>query len=146
MIKLLLILAPLALIVMACSGETSSSPTVTIPAPAQLVATERPPVQTATTAPPTQPPAAPSATARPAATVAPPAPAPTTAAAACPQGCQAETPTCRIKGNINAEGVKIYHVPGGGSYTATVINPANGERWFCTGAEAVANGWRAAQN
>jgi micrococcal nuclease len=51
-----------------------------------------------------------------------------------------------IKGNINAEGVKIYHVPGGGSYTATVITPANGERWFCTEQEAQANGWRKAQN
>jgi hypothetical protein len=27
-------------------------------------------------------------------------------------------------------------------YHATVIDPRYGERWFCTEAEAIANGWR----
>ena len=65
---------------------------------------------------------------------------------ACPTGCMQEQPGCVIKGNINSEGEKIYHVPGGGSYNDTIISPENGERWFCTGGEAEANGWRRAGN
>ncbi len=63
----------------------------------------------------------------------------------CPNGCTTQLPGCSIKGNISSSGEKIYHVPGGQSYTATLIDPSKGERWFCTSAEAVANGWRAAQ-
>ncbi len=37
----------------------------------------------------------------------------------------------------------IYHVPGGRWYDHTKINPAKGERWFCTEEEARASGWRA---
>ena len=64
----------------------------------------------------------------------------------CPNGCLQEMPGCSIKGNINSEGVKIYHVPGGEFYSRTQINPSYGERWFCTTEEAVANGWRAPRN
>jgi hypothetical protein len=49
-----------------------------------------------------------------------------------------------IKGNISASKVRIYHVPGQRDYCATVVNPAKGERWFCTEQEATAAGWRAA--
>ncbi|AZO25969.1 thermonuclease family protein [Mesorhizobium sp. M1E.F.Ca.ET.045.02.1.1] len=49
---------------------------------------------------------------------------------------------CNIKGNISADGERIYHVPGQKYYNATVINQAKGERWFCSEAEAVAAGWR----
>ena len=49
---------------------------------------------------------------------------------------------CKIKGNINSKGVKIYHVPGQEYYTRTKISPAKGERYFCTEAEARAAGWR----
>ncbi len=49
---------------------------------------------------------------------------------------------CRIKGNINRKGERIYHVPGGQWYDRTRIDPAKGERWFCTEAEARAAGWR----
>lgn len=50
---------------------------------------------------------------------------------------------CVIKGNISQRtGEKIYHVPGGGYYDATRINPIAGERWFCSEAEARAAGWR----
>ncbi|RWM00828.1 MAG: thermonuclease family protein [Mesorhizobium sp.] len=49
---------------------------------------------------------------------------------------------CNIKGNISAEGVRIYHVPGQRYYSVTIINEAKGERWFCSEAEAVAAGWR----
>jgi len=52
-----------------------------------------------------------------------------------------------IKGNISvSSGAKIYHVPGDKSYDQTVIDPAKGERWFCTEAEAVAAGWRKSSN
>lgn len=68
------------------------------------------------------------------------------AASGCPQGCMQESATCKIKGNISSDKEKIYHVPGGGSYTATKIDPSKGERWFCTEAEAQANGWRRAKN
>jgi hypothetical protein len=39
-------------------------------------------------------------------------------------------------------GEKIYHLPGKKYYNETKISPEYGERWFCTGAEARANGWR----
>lgn len=51
---------------------------------------------------------------------------------------------CGIKGNINQRGDRIYHLPGSDSYDSTVINERNGERWFCSEAEARAAGWRAA--
>ncbi|MED4581602.1 thermonuclease family protein [Brevibacillus choshinensis] len=43
-----------------------------------------------------------------------------------------------IKGNINAKGDKIYHVPGSASYEQT-----NAEMWFATEEEAKAAGFRA---
>jgi endonuclease YncB( thermonuclease family) len=50
--------------------------------------------------------------------------------------------SCDIKGNVAASGERIYHVPGGGYYDATRIDPSRGERWFCSEAEARAAGWR----
>ena len=52
---------------------------------------------------------------------------------------------CLIKGNVSDNG-QIYHLPGGRSYPGTRINEAQGERWFCTEAEAQAAGWRAARD
>ena len=52
---------------------------------------------------------------------------------------------CRIKGNINGDGEKIYHVPGGRSYDQTRISTSKGERWFCSQEQAEAAGWRAAR-
>ncbi len=49
---------------------------------------------------------------------------------------------CYIKGNINGEGKRIYHVPGSSSYDNTVIDESQGERWFRTEGEARAAGWR----
>jgi len=71
-------------------------------------------------------------------------PTKTTSAAVtgCPEGCLSPTPGCLIKGNISSSGEKIYHVPGQRYYQSTEIDPARGERWFCTEDEAVANGWR----
>jgi micrococcal nuclease len=54
---------------------------------------------------------------------------------------------CTIKGNIaQGSGERIYHVPGCTYYDRTVIAVADGERWFCSEEEAVAAGWRKAQN
>jgi hypothetical protein len=61
----------------------------------------------------------------------------------CPFGCTDHKPGCDIKGNISFNtGEKIYHVPGGYFYDSTTIDPSYGEMWFCTEAEAIANGWR----
>lgn len=64
----------------------------------------------------------------------------------CPDGCTTHIPGCDIKGNINRDGVKIYHTPASRSYEKTEIDPSYGERWFCTAEEAIANGWRAPKN
>lgn len=48
-----------------------------------------------------------------------------------------------IKGNISQRtGERIYHVPGGEFYEATVIDEDAGERWFCTESDALEAGWR----
>jgi endonuclease YncB( thermonuclease family) len=49
---------------------------------------------------------------------------------------------CYIKGNVNGEGERIYHIPGSPSYDDTRIDAGQGERWFCTESEARAAGWR----
>ena len=53
-------------------------------------------------------------------------------------------PACRIKGNLSRSG-RIYHVPGQEFYERAGIDPARGERWFCSAAEARAAGWRPAR-
>jgi len=53
-------------------------------------------------------------------------------------------PGCVIKGNINAKGRRIFHVPGQEDYAATRIDTGRGERWFCSADEARAAGWVAA--
>jgi endonuclease YncB( thermonuclease family) len=52
---------------------------------------------------------------------------------------------CAIKGTIAQDGERIYHLPGQRAYAETRIDPARGERWFCTEAEAQAAGWRRAR-
>lgn len=50
---------------------------------------------------------------------------------------------CAIKGNVSIDsGEKIYHVPGQRYYANTKIESRFGERWFCSEADAVSNGWR----
>ncbi len=51
---------------------------------------------------------------------------------------------CRIKGNVNAKGDRIYHLPDGQLYDLVKVSPEKGERWFCNEAEARAAGWRKA--
>ncbi|MGB3293894.1 MAG: cold shock domain-containing protein, partial [Phormidesmis sp.] len=54
-------------------------------------------------------------------------------------------PECTIKGNISiASGNRVYHLPGMEDYETTVISPEKGERWFCTEAEAIEDGWNKA--
>ncbi|HHP7244860.1 MAG TPA: cold shock domain-containing protein [Elainellaceae cyanobacterium] len=54
-------------------------------------------------------------------------------------------PECIVKGNISiSTGNRLYHIPGMEDYESTIIDPSKGERWFCTEAEAIANGWRKA--
>ena len=94
------------------------------------------PTETATTAP--------TATDAPTATNTPtqvPTPLPTVTAV--PTVPPVPTVACVIKGNVAFDdGEKIYHVPGGEYYDATVINSNYGERWFCSESEAQAAGWR----
>ena len=52
---------------------------------------------------------------------------------------------CTIKGNINARGDRIYHLPGSRDWAGTRIDTDRGERWFCSEAEAASAGWRAAR-
>lgn len=58
-------------------------------------------------------------------------------------GRRSADPACRIKGNINSRGERIYHVPSASSYTGTRIAVGKGERWFCSEDEAIRAGWRA---
>lgn len=56
---------------------------------------------------------------------------------------QPDRPGCsdpRIKGNINKQGDKIYHLPGSPSYAET-----KAEVWFCTEKEAMEAGFRKAK-
>jgi hypothetical protein len=54
----------------------------------------------------------------------------------------AKTQACAIKGNINRNGERIYHLPFQQFYRRTKIDESKGERWFCTEKEALAAGWR----
>jgi phosphatidylserine/phosphatidylglycerophosphate/cardiolipin synthase-like enzyme len=59
-----------------------------------------------------------------------------------------ETPrdtTCRIKGNVNRKGERIYHEPDDRDYDRVVMDTTKGKRWFCSEAEAEAAGWRHAR-
>lgn len=64
----------------------------------------------------------------------------------CVGGCAEPQDGCEIKGNVNSEGERIYHMPGDRDYRRTDIKPEEGDRWFCTQAEAEAAGFRAPQN
>lgn len=63
-------------------------------------------------------------------------------------------PGCNIKGNISwhnekppsrllVNKQKLYHLPGMKDYEITRIS-REGEKWFCTESEAIANGWKKA--
>ena len=51
---------------------------------------------------------------------------------------------CTIKGNVNRNGERIYHLESDQAYAK--INMSRGQkRWFCTTDEAEAAGWRRAK-
>lgn len=52
---------------------------------------------------------------------------------------------CAIKGNVTANG-RIYHMPWSPWYDKVRIEPAKGERWFCSEAEAGEAGFRPAMD
>jgi endonuclease YncB( thermonuclease family) len=59
-------------------------------------------------------------------------------------GAEQEAPKgCAIKGNVTAHG-HIYHMPWSPWYGKVKVDEAKGERWFCSEAEAISSGWRAA--
>jgi len=51
---------------------------------------------------------------------------------------------CTIKGNVNANGERIYHMPGQEFYGRVRMDVGKGKQWFCTKGEAEAAGWRRA--
>lgn len=53
--------------------------------------------------------------------------------------------TCEIKGNITADGKRIYHLPGQAFYNRTRVDLGKGERWFCSEYAARTAGWRRAR-
>jgi hypothetical protein len=56
----------------------------------------------------------------------------------------APSPECTIKGNVNRQGERIYHLPGQASY-ATINMEDSHKRWFCSEDDARAAGWRPAK-
>jgi endonuclease YncB( thermonuclease family) len=52
---------------------------------------------------------------------------------------EAPSPDCVIKGNVNRNGKRLYHLPGQLNYAQ--IKMDKGKRWFCTEEEAQAAGW-----
>ena len=54
---------------------------------------------------------------------------------------QAAPDGCAIKGNVTGQG-HIYHMPWSAWYGKVKIEPAKGERWFCSESEAQKAGWR----
>jgi len=57
-------------------------------------------------------------------------------------GASPPAPDCAIKGNINWSGVCIFHRPAGRWYRQIHLVRQQGDRWFCTAAEARAAGCR----
>jgi endonuclease YncB( thermonuclease family) len=56
----------------------------------------------------------------------------------------APSPECIIKGNVNRNGERIYHMPGQRFYARIRMDVGGGRRWFCTPEDAEAAGWRRA--
>jgi hypothetical protein len=50
----------------------------------------------------------------------------------------------RIKGNVNRNGERIYHLQNQQFYARIKMDIGGGKRWFCTPEEAEAAGWRRA--
>jgi endonuclease YncB( thermonuclease family) len=52
---------------------------------------------------------------------------------------------CPIKGNVNRQGERIYHVPWGRDYAKVKMDLSKGKQWFCSQDEAEKAGWRLAR-
>jgi endonuclease YncB( thermonuclease family) len=61
-----------------------------------------------------------------------------------PASASGASPECVIKGNVNRQGERIYHMPGQGAY-ATIKMEDPRKRWFCSEDDARAAGWRPAK-
>ena len=119
-----IVLAVLVVAVLLLRASGSGTPEARPPRPSPPPSVTEPPVRTSLEAPPAEVPAE-------------------TADPGCPRGCAAPPSGCEVKGNISFKtGERIYHLPGQSFYDKTVISPDRGEAWFCTEAEARANGWR----
>lgn len=53
---------------------------------------------------------------------------------------------CDIKGNINQQGEKTYHLKECNKYGQINISSKKGEKWFCSEAEAQAAGYKKSKN
>jgi endonuclease YncB( thermonuclease family) len=63
----------------------------------------------------------------------------------CPNGCvQQPSPTCIIKGEVTSTGERIYYTFASPEYNFIVVQPENGDRYFCSEDEARAAGFRSA--
>jgi endonuclease YncB( thermonuclease family) len=52
---------------------------------------------------------------------------------------------CPIKGNVNRQGEKIYHLPWGRDYAKVKMDLSKGKQWFCSQDAAERAGWRLAR-
>lgn len=51
---------------------------------------------------------------------------------------------CLVKGNLDRNDRRYYHLPGSRYYEKTVVNLEHGDRWFCSPLEATRNGFKKA--
>jgi hypothetical protein len=56
----------------------------------------------------------------------------------CLEGCWDRPADCYIKA---IAGTRRYLLPGDGDYAQQIVIPGRGDRWFCTEAEALGDGW-----
>jgi DnaJ-like protein len=85
----------------------------------------------------------PTPTPKPSATPTPnPSPTPTaTPSEGCPSGCVEAPFGCVIKARVDPDGIRVYYLPSDQAYYGVLMDPSSSDRWFCTEAEAIAQGW-----
>lgn len=59
--------------------------------------------------------------------------------------CAPDNKGCQVKGNVDRHGHRWYHLPFFRHYSQTVVNPNNGDRWFCTEEQAIKAGFEKAR-
>ena len=65
--------------------------------------------------------------------------------ALCFQSVNPDNPDCSIKGNVK-DGKKTYFFEGCGNYSNVELSLDEGDRWFCTEAQAVSAGFTKSKN